>query len=254
MTPIWTLAATAAMLMQPIAVSAGELIVARENTVNFPWQLMDGMGADTYLIETAARNLGYAIEFKKVPWNRCLNQIANNNFDGCYSASFKPERMGFGVYPMADGKPDPAKRTHTESYSLYTLKSSPADWTGQTFKNLDGDVGAIYGYSVVDVLKENNASVFEGDDLDQLFKMLIAGNLSGVASLTSKADYYIQSNPDLQHVVRKVEVPLVKKHYYLMLSHKLAQDEPELAAALYDEIEKVRQSEDYQKYFSSLFK
>ncbi|WP_428526980.1 substrate-binding periplasmic protein [Roseibium sp.] len=237
----------------PVSAAAGELVIAREDTLNFPWQLQEGVGADTFLIERAARNLGYSVQFRKVPWKRCLNQIANNTFDGCFSASFKPDRLKYGVYPMINGQPDPDKRTHTESYSLYVLNASPVGWSGDRFENLTGDIGSIYGYSIIEQLRAEGAGVFEADSNEQLFAMLLAGRLAAVALLTSQADHLVQQNPDFRAAIRKIETPLVAKHYYLMLSHEMVQTNPDLVAALYGEIAEIRESAAYQDHYDSLF-
>ncbi|WP_168206461.1 ABC transporter substrate-binding protein [Labrenzia sp. PHM005] len=239
-------------LVLPYSARAAELTIALEDAEYFPWQLESGIGADTYLIETAARNLGHRLIFKRVPWTRCLNQIGNNKFDGCYSASFEPERMKHGVFPMAGDRPDPAKRLHSESYSLYVQDQSSVNWTGAGFENLNGDIGAIFGYSIIEHLKNNNANVYEAHSLERLFKMLDAGRLDAVASLTLQADYIIQRTPGYGERILKAEIPLAEKHYYLMFSHKMANTHPALVADFYEEIERIRQSAGYRDHYSNL--
>ena len=238
----------------PLTASAETLTFALEDADVFPWQFTAGGGADTFLIETAAGNLGHSVEFVRVPWKRCLETMKKNEVDGCYSASFKAKRGEFGVYPTVDGNADADKRLHSSSYTLYVASDSKIDWNGSEFSNLDGQVGSVAGYSIVDQLKESGVDVYETGKLDRLFKMLAAGRLSGVASLTAQADRLISQTPDLQGAVRKVETPLTEKGYYLMFSHGRVGSDPEVVTAFYDEIAKVRESQAYQDHYNEILK
>lgn len=55
--------------------------------------------------------------------------------DAAIKMSYSVERATkVGVYPMREGKPDPAKRLLTESYSLYQLKGGKSQWDGTTLR------------------------------------------------------------------------------------------------------------------------
>jgi polar amino acid transport system substrate-binding protein len=246
-------AITAAMLtVSAWQASAQTLVLGLENVEYFPWQLPDGIGADIFLMETAARNLGYAVDLRPVPWRRCLNEAGSNAIDGCFSASFEVSRMDLGVYPMAGNRPDTSKALHADSYSLYVPTESDVRWTGSEFENLSGDIGAIYGYSIVTMLENQGAGVFKADRLGQLFQLLLRDRLDGVAALTAHADHLIEQTPELNGRVRKVGPPLDEKHYYLLFSHGFAKNNPEVVLALYDEIKRVRKSPEYRENYEHI--
>lgn len=55
--------------------------------------------------------------------------------DAAIKMSYSVERATkVGGYPMREGKPDPAKRLLTESYSLYQLKGGKSQWDGTTLR------------------------------------------------------------------------------------------------------------------------
>jgi polar amino acid transport system substrate-binding protein len=248
-------AITAAMLtVSAWQASAQTLVLGLENAEYFPWQLRDGTGADIFLIETAAHNLGYTVDFRPVPWRRCLNEARSNAIDGCFSASFEVSRMDLGVYPMAENRPDPSKALHTESYSLYVPVGSGVTWTGTQFENLSGDIGTIYGYSINTMLLNEGAGVFKADRLGELFQLLNIGRLDGIAALTAQGDHLIEHTPELTGKVQKVELPLAEKHYYLLFSHGFADKSPEVISAFYDEIERVRRSPAYQENYEHILR
>ncbi|WP_420414092.1 substrate-binding periplasmic protein [Roseibium sp.] len=247
-------AVAVSLFVAPFTASAEVLTFAMEDADVFPWQFSAGGGADSYLIETAAKNLGHSVSFVRVPWKRCLATMKKNEVDGCFSASYKAKRGEFGIYPMAGDSPDASKRLHSSSYTLYVGTDSQIDWDGTDFKNLDGKIGSVAGYSIVEQLKESGAEVYEAGKLEQLFKMLEAGRLSGVASLTAQADRLISQSDKFQKSIRKVETPLTEKGYYLMFSHGRSEGDPSFVQAFYDEIAKVRESQEYQDFYSGVLK
>lgn len=243
---------TVSMFLAPFSASAEDLTFALEDTDSFPWQMSEGNGVDTFLIERAAENLGHTVSFVRLPWKRCLETMKNNEADGCFSASYKAKRGEFGVYPTLDGQPNAENRLHSASYTLYVAMGSSVDWNGSEFLNLDGQIGSVAGYSIVEQLKEAGVQVKEAGNLDQLFKMLNAGRLSAVASLTAQADRLLAQSPNLQENIRKVEVPLAEKGYYLMFSHGRFNEDPEMVKAFYNEIAKVRESQEYEDYYTNI--
>lgn len=233
-------------------VEALELTFATENADSFPWIMTAGGGVDTMLIKTAAANLNHKINIIKVPWKRCLRIMENNQVDGCYAASFRPKRMKHGIYPMENGAPDASKQLHPGSYSLYVHQDSDVDWDGDQFINLNGMIGAPRGFSIISKLKEKGAAVDEGHSTESILKMLANGRLDAVAALTPQGDRLLKQNKDISPFIRKIQIPLVVKPYFLMFSHQRMKETPAMISEFYDEIEKVRQSDIYQNYYDTI--
>ena len=78
---------------------------------------------------------------------------------------------------------------------------------------------------------------------DQTAIVLVARNMDGAKQVKAA----LQANPDLAAKLEKIELPLEDKAYYLMLSNGYVASNPEQAAALWDEIERQRESPTYQQ-------
>lgn len=231
--------------------TSAELVFATGDRDNYPWKFIDGRGADTKLIETAAINLGHTAKIVYLPWKRCLANMKNSLVDGCYAASFKEERLEDGVYPMSNGQHDDTKQIHSSSYSLYVRTDSTVDWDGESFLNLEGGIGVNVGYSIISKIKNTGAPIVEVSSTENMFKMLIAERLDGVAGLTPESDYILINNLKFATKIRKVEIPLQFKPYYLMFSHKMNKNSPDLVNAFYKEIEKIRDSNKYKTIYEN---
>ncbi len=229
---------------------ADNLKIATENEDSFPW-LFDGTGVDIELVNLVGKNLGHNIEIVKMPWKRCLASLESNSVDAIFAASFKEKRLKFGVYPTADGKPDGSKQIHPGSYSLYVAKGSNLSWDGSSFNNLTGKIGAPAGYSIIDKLTANGAKVHEAKSTLLLMKMLANNRIAGAAALTPQGDRVLKGNPDLAAKIVKIEVPLVEKPYFLMFSHDMAKNKTSTMQAFYNEMEKVRNSDQYKQIYDN---
>ncbi|CAK0769620.1 hypothetical protein CCP4SC76_5210003 [Gammaproteobacteria bacterium] len=47
-----------------------------------------------------------------LPWKRCLADLQEGKVDGAFPASFKPDRLAQGSYPMTGDQPDATRRLH----------------------------------------------------------------------------------------------------------------------------------------------
>lgn len=236
--------------------TAGSVILTLSHEIepNPPYYLGSRTGIDwdkpgivLEVYKSLENRLDVELHFTQNPWERGLRLLEANEVDGVFNASFRPERMELGVYPMKDGAADPNKRTFTNAYFLYKLKDSPLEWDGETFSNLDGEIGAVIGYSIVGDLEEMGVTVYEGQNqLDNLRK-LARGRLTGVAGLETMNDLHLKAYPEEFKDIVKVQPPLAEKDYYLILSHQFVQQHPQLAADIWDEIERIRESGEYDK-------
>jgi len=236
-------------------VQADTLHFATENEDSFPWVMKDKTGVDIFLIKKALANLGHTLELTQVPWKRALHELDLNKIDGCFTASYKDKRAKLGHYPTVDGADhDASKRLHSASYSLYVLKDSSLGWDGSKFTSASVKIGAPMGYSILDLLKEHKVAIHEAKKTEQLMLMLKAARLDGVATLTTQGDLVLAQNPELAGLIKKVAIPLVEKPYYLLFSKKLFSENNALALQIWDEIEKVRNSDEYQQEYEKALK
>lgn len=185
---------------------------------------------------------GLKVAFVRMPWKRCLSELQTGSTDGAFNASFKPERLEMGVYPMKNGEVDTSRRLTTISYSLYKMKNAALSWDGLKFINLTGMLGAPLGYSIVDDLRKLGAQVDEASGTRQNFEKLLKGRVQGVAAQDVTGDALLAQNPAFKDIV-KVEVPIVTKPYYLMISKQFVAKNPRLAETIWDTIGMLREKE-----------
>jgi polar amino acid transport system substrate-binding protein len=252
-TSLAPLALALAALLLPQAACAGDapatVTIAYEDGANPPWSSPDGTGVDHQLLKMVGAKVGVTFTMTVMPWKRCLAQMQENKVDGALNASFKEERLAMGNYPMgADGKVDPAKKLHDDSYHLFRAKGANLDWDGKAFANLAGKIGIQSGFSIKDQLTKAGAQVDEeAKDLAGVMKKLAAGRLQGAALHTTAADAFLAANPEVAAKVEKVAAPLVVKPYYLMLAKGFCEKNPELAQRIWTAIAELRATPDYQK-------
>lgn len=206
-------------------------------------------GTTIELLKLVERNLNLDIHFKRVPWKRCQFMLEMNEADGAFHASFKKARLKMGMYPMKNGKHDPDKRLTYQAYALYKLKNSPFAWDGKKFDNPEYLIGASIGSAIIDTLKKKGAIIDEGKNVPHCMMKLLKGRITAYAELETMADAYLARNHDKFKNIVKVSSPIKRKPYYLMLSHKFVKKYPGLSKRIWDEIEKVRESEEFNAIF-----
>ena len=199
------------------------------------------------VLKSLEKNLNVKFKFERLPWARGLELLKNNLIDGVFHASFKKKRLNMGVYPMKNDEPDTNRSLMSQAYFLYKRKGSPLNWDGKTFEHLNGSIGAIIGYAVVEDLKQMNVDVEKVATQWSNLSKLVLGRIGGVAGLESMNDIVIKTNPEKFRSVVKVYPPIIRKPYYLMLSHNFVNENPELAEAIWDGIRNIRLSGEYEQ-------
>ncbi len=237
----------------PKPVFAVDMLLATDDTPGPPYITGGGEtlhtkrpGIEIEIYRRLGKILNLNITFTRVPWKRCLIQLETGGYDGIFPASFRPERMKLGVYPMKDGREDPERKTRDTAYYLYKRKNSPLSWDGRSFHNLTDVIVAPLGWAVVGKLREMGVNVVEVPIPKNLPRMLIQGGVEGVACLDTVMDTYLEKDPELNRQIVKVHPPIMEKPYYLMLSHPFVKRHPKLAQRIWDTIRDIRASEEYR--------
>lgn len=203
-------------------------------------------GVTIDVLKLVAKRLGFQAEFVRLPWLRGLLKLKHNKIAGVFHASFKKERLEYGLYPMTDGKIDTRYMLMVQRYHLYTHEDSKLKWDGKHFKQVDGPVGALSGYAIISDLKKLNIATKESSNLLSLLSQIQNKRLSGLVNLENMTDSLIR-NPSnkLNHVI-KITPPIKEKSYYLMLAHGLNTQQPELVNSIWNEIKHIKESGEYQ--------
>jgi len=211
-----------------------------------PWITHDGKGLNFELLERVAARLGLRLVYRQISWKRCLEELKQDRVDGAFGASFKPERMAFGVYPGGE-RPDSRKRLNMDRYMLVQLKGTGLEWDGERLNGLRGPVGVQLDYSAADLLRSMGVAVDDGSPgAAELLRKLYAKRILAVSLLEGELRSLLAENPHYGAVMDVLALPLVEKPYYLLLSHRLFASRPGLAAEIWQGIEQVRESREYQ--------
>jgi len=197
---------------------------------------------------------GINIKFKPIMWSRGLELIKAGLADGIISASFTDERATYAVYPMKEGKPDPAKVMQLMEYSLYKHKNSTITWDGLKFDGIDGEIVSIKSYIIVKDLRKMGIVVQEEPNMTWIMRNLAIGKFKSAAMQSSVCDDFLTKNPTLKENIVKIEKPLKKKEYYLIFSKKFYNERNELAKAIWDAIEDYSSSDEYREMRKELEK
>ncbi|MDT8991525.1 transporter substrate-binding domain-containing protein [Curvibacter sp. APW13] len=216
--------------------------------------MVDGSGLNFELINRSAQTAGVRISYAPMPWKRCLAELQANRVDGAFAASYKTDRLELGAFP-GGAVPDANKRLHTDSYVLVRKKGSAVEWNGKTIQGLDGAVGVQLGYSVGDQLRAMQVPVDDGSGtVQELLLKLLAGRVAAAAIGGGDAKNVLNADRKVAGQLELLPIPLVEKHYFLMLSHALLESRPALASALWKGIETARKSQVYQRSEANAFK
>jgi len=211
-------------------------IVGESNVV-----LEDFPGLVVEMVMLAGSRLNAKTTFMRASWKRCLLLLKKGAVDGVFMGSFNPDRQKIAVFPMIGGKIDPSRRIVTSSYSFYRLKGTSPNWDGEAFSGKWGGIGAPRGYSIVNDLRNRGLTLREYDSPPDVFHGLTRKEISAAAIHTSTGDLLIRSG--LFPAIERLRIPIVTKHYYIMLSHSLFEREQNLAENFWKEIAIIRENE-----------
>lgn len=235
----------------PVAARAADeppLTVCAEDENSYPWLLKDRSGLNMVMMRLMEPHVGRRIVVDLQPWRRCLVSLQEGRVDGAFKASFREDRLKFGLYPMQGAKPDPHRHMLEESYHLYRMKGTPVDWDGARFANASGPVGAQSGFSIIEQLRGQGLEVDDGAKAAEIiFDKLQRGRIVAAALQTNQGDHALASNPALAARIEKVGPPLAVKAYYLMLSRQFVEKNPALAERVWAAVAQVRESGEYKQ-------
>lgn len=198
------------------------------------------------LLRMVEKKLQVRFVIKRVPWARAQQSLEMNRTDGIFLASFQPDRMKIGVYPMKNGQVDPSRKIALRNYVFYTYKESALHWDGKTVQGVTDSIGIIRGAAVGKYFSKMNTPTEEFNSPEQEMKMLAARRLVAVAELENIGDAVLKKSPDEFSNIIKVSTPIQENPYYLMFSHQFYNQHPDLAEKIWNEIGKTVSSKQYK--------
>lgn len=231
-----------------------KLVFVFQDVDNFPYEVGENEtvnaqtpGLSIELLQLVAQRLQIFFEFKRLPWKRCFIELQKGTVDGVFSASFKPERLAFGAYPMQADAVDASRRIYTMSYMLYVPTGSALRWDGNAFAPPPKKIAVIRGYSVIDDLSKMGIPVEEVKNSYVALKWLNSGMFDAAALLELSGDAALAAHTDELSRIEKLPIPLITRDYYLMLSRQRIEQSPKLAEDIWNAMKVVRESEEFQR-------
>jgi polar amino acid transport system substrate-binding protein len=204
-------------------------------------------GITVELFKMVANSVGMQVQFKRMPWKRCLYMVEQGLADATFHASYKAARAKFGVYPTTDGQLDPSMRIYKNSYVFYVRKGSGVSWDGKTISGDLRPIGTQLSYAIADDLRKMGYAIEEEASVDSNLKKLAAGRISAYADLESIVDHTLGKDPSRYNNIVKLHPPLSEKIYYLLISKAFAKKNPQLTERIWNAVRDVQQTDGYKE-------
>jgi len=242
------------VLMFPAASQSSEpleLTLSYQINPSPPYQMGTGVnlveppGIALDVINAAAKELNLKIVYKRYPNVRVLHLLEYGQIDGAFMFSYKAERAKIARYPLTpEGKLDSTKRLASLSYWLYSLAEEKLDWDGTRLSGINsldvnGFIVAEHGDSIVSDLEILGQKVQQPASAYKALLMLTRRSQIVGAALQD-----VKASPLLDRAefsdIRRSSVPLKTKDYFLVLSNRFVEKYPDIADALWQKIEELR--------------
>ena len=203
--------------------AGGTINICSDKNLWYPFTFVEegkAVGLQIDIISKALSNLDYSVNYKPLPWKRCLASAKDGDFDAIATASYKDKRAVFLEYPNdASTAKKSVQRVLQVEYVVVTASDSGYTYAGDV-KTIPTPVRVPRGYSIGDDLKKQGLKVDDGaaGDENNIKKMLRRGDGSVVTlpkrvELLSKQDVY-------KGKLSVSDTPVKSKSYYLPFSKK----------------------------------
>ncbi len=225
-------------------VSAKETItVCSDNNFWYPFTMVEdgkAVGVHVEIISRALSNLGYDVEFKPLPWRRCLLQGKSGVVDAVATASYKPDRAEYLQYPddAATAKTSVHRVTQVE-YVVVTNAHDAYEYQGD-IKTIPMPVRAPRGYSIVSDLKAQGLKVDSRSAGDEANLQKLLREQNGSIVTIPEVIRQLEQRSDYKGKVNISTRPVKSKSYFLPFSKKSKLSQVQVAA-IWAEVSKIRE-------------
>lgn len=231
-----------AVVFSTLSFAGEKLNICMDKNLWYPFTFVESgkaSGLHIDIITKALTDLGYEVNYKPLPWKRCVASAKEGKFDAIAVASYKDKRAEFLNFPAdAATSKKSIERVMQVEYSVVTVAEEAYEFGGDV-STIPEPVRVPRGYSVGDGLKEQGVKVDDGASGDEknIQKLLRLGKgsvvtLPQIIELLSLKDAY----KNKLYVSKK---PVKSKSYYLPFSKKSKISTTE-QSKIWKEIAKVR--------------
>lgn len=243
------------LALSSLSLAGDKINICSDKNLWYPFTYVDegkAVGLHIDIITQALSNLGYEVNYKPLPWKRCVAATKDGDYDAIAVASYKDKRAEFLEFPAdAATAKESSERVMQVAYTVVTTAEEAYEFNGDV-KTIPEPVRVPRGYSVGDGLKKQGVKVDNGaaGDEKNLKKLLRMGKgsvvmLPQIVDLLEKKDTY----KDKLHVSK---VPVKSKSYHLPFSKK-SKISKEQQGKIWAEIAKVRSDAAFMEKASSKY-
>jgi polar amino acid transport system substrate-binding protein len=218
-----------------------------EETPALPWRSRQKQGLYFELMDEVARRLGLRFEYHPQPWPFCLAEVGAGRMDGAFAVAFSPERRPVFAFPP--GAPDvDADVLREDAIVLVRRRGTVVEVVDGRLTGSTRPVGVLPGYAIADDLKRAGWAVemSSRDHVAQLSR-LSRGELDAVAlSAFRWAQLQAAGGMALDNL-EALPQPILRKRYFLGLSHPFVAADPALAQRIWATTREVRTSATFRR-------
>lgn len=190
------------------------------------------------------------LQLTRLPWKRCLAALEAGQVDAVI-ASFQPERLALGQYPMQDQQPDPERGFGAHQTCLVSHKDARWYWDGRRFYGVDELIVARpLGYAPLKSPSQQKITMHYTLSGTMDLALLAKGRIHAVTTLCQIAGQAIRSAAIKAQSLKVLYPPLYSNTGYLVFSKQFYQRHPELAAALWQQLVKDKGTDIYLRYLA----
>ena len=200
MTRLFTAILAALLAILALPAGAAETIrVCSDDQPHPPFYFPDREGTVQVLLRMAAARAGVEIQIVPMPVRRCEAEIQNGGADAIAVAEFESQALKRYVFPLRNGRADPAKSVASTSALVFRSKGSSASWDGRRFTNLNGPVLVQTGHVFITRRLESMHIPFDSGAAaaEQNFLKLIGKRQKNKWTLFFQTEGPFASNPAL---------------------------------------------------------
>ncbi|MBU1344629.1 MAG: transporter substrate-binding domain-containing protein [Proteobacteria bacterium] len=223
--------------------------IATDQAYWYPFTYSQGSqakGIHIDMVQKALSNLNYAVKFYPRPWKRCLQETKDGKYNAIVSASYRPERAQYLIYPddAAAALKSLWRITQVE-YIVITHSDDAYIFDGDV-KSLPQPVRAPLGYSIADDLKSAGIPVLEAPGIIDCARQLVESGRGAFVTPPQNA-VELQLDKRFMGKLKLHPKPIKSKSYFMAFSienQKLKQEE---IVAIWNEIARLREDQDFMK-------
>jgi polar amino acid transport system substrate-binding protein len=235
MTRLFTAILAALLATLALPAGAAETIrVCSDDQPHPPFYFPDREGTVQVLLRMAAARAGVEIQIVPMPVRRCEAEIQNGGADAIAVAEFESQALKRYVFPLRNGRADPAKSVASTSALVFRSKGSSASWDGRRFTNLNGPVLVQTGHVFITRRLESMHIPFDSGAAaaEQNFLKLI-GKRGDLAVLPENDGLALLREPKWAAKIEALPAPFTTEKFFLVFSKRYFQAKAPVAEALW---------------------